>query len=172
MVNKALGKERVYFKWRLDEKERQLKEIITLAHSDKCYKTFILNHFGEEKEPCGNCANCLAEFKNRDFTREGQMILSTIYHTKGIYSNNIIASILLGRSTVKIKEHSLNKLSVFGLLKNEKEGSILNLITKLNIEEYIEIKRNNRFKETIFITDKGKSLLKGENKFILKEKIN
>ena len=172
MVNKALGKDRVYFKWRLEEKERQLKEMIAFTHSDQCYKTFILNHFGEEKEPCGNCANCLAKFKNRDFTREGQMILSAIYHTKGVYGNTIIAAILLGKNTAKIKENNLNKLSVFGLLKKEKEVAVLNLITKLNIEEYIEVKGNSRFKETILITEKGKSLLKGENRLILKEKIN
>lgn len=172
MVNKALGKERVYFKWRLEEKEKQLKEMTAFTHTDNCYKTFILNHFGEEKEPCGNCANCLGNFKERDVTKEAQMILSAYYHTKGLYGSSIIAGILTGKNTVKIKEKKLNELSVYALMKKEKEAFILRIIGKLQSGDYLETKSNGRFGDINLITDKGKSLLKGEEKFILKERLN
>lgn len=171
MVNKALGKTRVYFKWRLEEKEKQLEEMIAFTHTTGCYKKLLLKHFGEEKENCNYCGNCLAKFNSRDVSKEGQMVLSTIYHTKGKCGNSLIAGVLKGKKTAKIKERELEKLSVFGLLKKEKESFILNLIQNLKLQGYIETKQNGRFGEIFLITERGKNLLIGNEKLLLEEKI-
>lgn len=167
IVNKALGQERVYFKWRLEEKKAQLKEITDFAHTEKCYKAVLLKHFGEELEHCGNCGNCLGSFKERDATQEAQMILSTVYHTKGYYGSGTITAILKGKKTAKVKEKNLDQLSVYGLLKKEREEFIYYLTARLELDGYLEKKQNSKFDEQILITKEGLELLKGQKKLVL-----
>ncbi len=169
LVNRALGKSRVYFKWRLKEKEEWLKEMVEFAHLRTCYKQFILKHFGENMEPCGNCGNCLSEIKEVDQTTQAQKILSAMYHTKGYYGQGTIANMLKGKLNQRIKDKQLNKLSVFGIMKDWTEGQINTLITDLILAGYLE-KTSERLEERFIITTEGIKLIKGEIKFIGKVK--
>ncbi len=169
MVNRALGKSRVYFKWRLREKEEWLDEMVQFTHLKTCYKQFVLNHFGEIIEPCGNCGNCLAEIIEVDQTIEAQKILSAMYHTKGYYGQGTIVIMLKGKLNQRIKDKNLNKLSVFGIMKDWSEKKINILITDLLLSGYIE-KVHEKLEERFLITTKGVKLIKGEEKFINKVK--
>jgi len=170
LVNRALGKSRVYFKWRLREKEEWLEEMVRFAHLKTCYKQFVLNHFDESIEPCGNCGNCLTEMRDIDQTTNAQKILSAIYHTKGYYGQGTIAIMLKGKLNQRIKDKKLNKLSVFGIMKECTEAEINTLITDLLLEGYLE-KTNERLEERFLITPQGVKLIKGEETFINKVKV-
>lgn len=170
MVNKALGKSRVYFKWRLKEKEDWLEEMVGFAHTRDCYRQFVLRHFGEEIEACGNCGNCLADIKEIDQSIEAQKVLSAIYHTKGHYGQGTIAIMLKGKLNQRIKDKRLNSLSVFGIMKDWSEGEINTLITNLLIDGYLE-KVQEKMEERFVITDEGIRLIKGDIKYLNKVKI-
>ncbi|MDD2370995.1 MAG: RecQ family ATP-dependent DNA helicase [Firmicutes bacterium] len=170
MVNRALGKSRVYFKWRLKEKEDWLVEMVKFSHLKSCYKQFVLEHFGEIIEPCGNCGNCVAEIIDVDQTTEAQKVLSAMYHTKGYYGQGTISTMLKGKLNQRIKDKKLDKLSVFGIMKDWTEGQINTLITELLITGYLE-KEQEKQEERFLITKKGVEVIKGEAKFLNKVKI-
>ncbi len=170
MVNRALGKSRVYFKWRLREKEDWLEEMVRFAHTRDCYRQIILKHFGEDIEPCGNCGNCLSNIVEVDQSVEAQKVLSAIYHTKGYYGQGTIAIMLKGKLNQRIKDKKLNKLSVFGIMKDMTEGEINTLITNLLLDGYLE-KVQDKMEEHFIITLEGIRLIKGDIKYINKVKL-
>ena len=142
-IQNFLSKQRVYFRWRLKEKEEWIKEMVAYVHTKDCYSGFILNHFNESIEPCGNCGNCRSEFFKVDKTIEAQKILSAAYYFKQQYSQAILIDVLKGKNIKKIKENGLNKLSVFGLMKGTSDKDIRLLIDELLEGDYLEQDKNN-----------------------------
>ena len=82
-----------------------------------CHREYLLKYFGEKevKDTCGNCSNCI-NFQEIDITEEAYKIISTIGRTKERYGINVIADILFGSRSTKIKENNLNEVSTFGLM--------------------------------------------------------
>lgn len=169
MVNKALGKTRVYFKWRLEQKEAWLEEMVAFAHSRSCFRQIVLGHFGEVSSPCGFCGNCRAKYEERDRSVHAQMILSGVYHTKGHYGKGTLVALMKGKKTPKIKERGLERLSVFGLMNDLQEKEIHLLLMELILRGYLE-QRNQGLEERLLITQKGGELLKGKETLLLMEK--
>lgn len=165
MVSQALGRERVYFKWRLEQKQAWLEEMLAFTHSKGCFRQFILEHFGEASKPCGHCGNCLAEREERDQTVDAQKILSAVYHTKGWYGKGTLANLLKGKRNTKIKEKALDRLSVFGIMKESSEKEILILLMDLILLGYLKASHQG-LEEQLLITAKGADLLKGRERLV------
>lgn len=169
-VNRALGRERTYFRWRLKQKEDQLREMIAFTHARSCYRQMILAHFGETTPPCGHCGNCMAKREERDRSIPARKILSAIYHTKGYYGKATQVAILKGKRTAKIKERHLDGLTVFGVMKDQEERDIHLLLQELILQGYLD-QTNEGLEERLLITAKGADLLKGEASLHLSERL-
>ena len=139
-IQNFLSKQRVYFRWRLKEKEEWIKEMVAYVHRKECYSSFILAHFNESIEPCGNCRS---RFSKVDKTTKAQKILSATYYLKQQYSQAVLIDVLKGKNVKKIKEAGLNKLSVFGLMKGVSDKEIRLLIDDLVERAYLEQGTNN-----------------------------
>jgi superfamily II DNA helicase RecQ len=55
--------------------QRKLREIISFCYTDRCYRAFILDYFGDRKHPanCGACGNCTSASR-ADATRGEQAV--------------------------------------------------------------------------------------------------
>lgn len=164
-VNRVLGKQRVYSRWRLEQKEGWLREMVAYAHSRGCYRRAILRHFGEEGEDCGYCGNCQARRVEKDRTMEARKILSGIWHTKGYGGRGALAACLRGRKLKLLRERGWDQLSVFGILKESREEEILILLEELVLRGFLESQE-----ERLILTPAGARLLKGEETFTLLER--
>lgn len=120
-------------------KER-LRQMTFYATGRGCLRAKILHYFGEEPEKprCGNCSGCLTAAQERDVTREAGRIVSGVMVLGGKYGKALTAKVLAGVKDARIRERQLDKLTVFGSLREEGEENIRAMIDELIIDEVLE----------------------------------
>ncbi|HYQ65833.1 DNA helicase RecQ [Actinophytocola sp.] len=96
-----------------------LDAMLALCETVECRRSQILNYFGEEAQPCGNCDTCLTTPESWDGTVPAQKVLSAVYrldkerHQK--FGVGHVVDILLGRQTAKVQQFNHETLTVFGV---------------------------------------------------------
>lgn len=121
---------------------KKLQSIIEFCESDKCYKSFLIKYFdGNSKMKfCGTCSNCLKNDNLRNFTREAQIILSTVFRTREKYGISVLCDILRGIKGPKIIQNNLNKVTTFGIMRESNITYIKSLIKKMLEENAVTLK--------------------------------
>lgn len=121
---------------------RKLQSMIDFCEEDGCYRTFLLKYFNKEwsRNYCGNCSNCLGNDEVRDFTREGQIILSTVYRIRESYGISVLIDILRGIKGPKIIEKKLDKITTFSLMKDYSSSFIKAIINEMLTQGYVNLK--------------------------------
>ena len=121
---------------------RKLQSMIDFCEEDGCYRAFLLKYFNKEwsRNYCGNCSNCLGNDEVRDFTREGQIILSTVYRTRESYGISVLIDILRGINGPKIIEKNLDKITTFSLMKDYSSSFIKAIINEMLTQGYVSLK--------------------------------
>lgn len=121
-------------------KER-LRQMTYYATGRGCLRAKILHYFGEEpvRPRCGNCSGCLTHAQERDVTREAGRIVSGVMALGGRYGKAMTAKVLAGVKDARIREKQLDKLTVFGSLREEGEENIRAMIDELIIDEVLEL---------------------------------
>ena len=121
---------------------RKLQSMIDFCEEDGCYRAFLLKYFNKEwsRNYCGNCSNCLGNDEVRDFTREGQIILSTVYRTRENYGISVLIDILRGIKGPKIIEKNLDKITTFSLMKDYSSSFIKAIINEMLTQGYVSLK--------------------------------
>lgn len=121
---------------------RKLQSMIDFCEEEGCYRTFLLKYFNKEwsRNYCGNCSNCLGNDEVRDFTREGQIILSTVYRTRENYGISVLIDILRGIKGPKIIEKNLDKITTFSLMKDYSSSFIKAIINEMLTQRYVSLK--------------------------------
>lgn len=112
---------------------RKLQSIIDFCEEDKCYRSNLLRYFDKNysKEYCSNCSNCLKNEELKDYTKEAQMILSTVYRTREKYGISVLVDILRGIRGPKIIENKLDKVTTFGIMKQYSITFVKSLIKEM-----------------------------------------
>lgn len=92
--------------------ESQINAIERFAHSTKCRRKILLNHFGENRADinCGNCDNCLSDTKHilKEYTRDGFKIIALISSLKWNFGKTMLIETLLGSKNKKLGWSLLN----------------------------------------------------------------
>ncbi len=150
----------------LEEQQKrtiQLNSIIQFVTSNECRRKFILNYFGEnyQKENCKTCDICAGETEKIDITRDSQIFMSAMIRTEERFGSIHIINIIRGKNTQKVEEFNHNQIKTFGA------GSHLSLDEAKFISEQLlascAIKKNKY--GGLILTDKGKNILYGREKF-------
>jgi ATP-dependent DNA helicase RecQ len=120
---------------------KKLQEIIDYCHTGKCLRRYILNYFGEAFAPeeCGNCGNCLNLVDHSDITVEAQKIISCIKRTGERFGSGMIADVLRGSRSAKVKEMGFDNLSTFGLMPEYSKGAISEMAAYLVARGLVEV---------------------------------
>ncbi|MDX6539974.1 MAG: ATP-dependent helicase RecQ, partial [Gaiellales bacterium] len=98
---------------------QHLDAMLGLCETVECRRVQMLDYFGEQGEPCGNCDTCLTPPESWDGTVAAQKVLSTVARLRrergqGFGAGQII-DILRGKRTAKIEQFGHGSLSVFGV---------------------------------------------------------
>jgi ATP-dependent DNA helicase RecQ len=97
-----------------------LKQMTFYATTNECLRARILAYFGETAPHyCGNCSNCNAEFESVDITIDAQKIVSCVYRMDQMgrrFGKSMIADVLRGSKSEKVKTAGLNKLTTYGIM--------------------------------------------------------
>lgn len=154
---------------REDMMHANLQILVNYCHTHECLRTEILKYFGEheERENCGNCGNCLNDSSLVDMTVEAQKILSCIYRTNQRYGSGTIIKVLRGSKDQKIMDWKLDQQSTYGIMKEQSEGLIKEIIMHLIAQG--EINMAGGTYPILELSATSRQLLKGETKFFLKQ---
>ena len=94
------------------KEEERLKHMIFYCTTSDCLRGYMLRYFGDAyKDSCGKCSNCLTDYETVDVTVEAQKILSCIIKTGQLYGAGVVADVLRGVLSDKIRAAKLDKQS-------------------------------------------------------------
>ena len=120
---------------------KRLQSMVDYCHTPQCLRAFILHYFGEfdVEEHCDNCSNCKLEGELIDITIDAQKVLSCVYRMHERFDVKMIAEVLKGSKSAKVKQFNFERLSTYGLMKERKLKDISDLILRLSAMQYLDI---------------------------------
>ena len=120
---------------------KRLQSMVDYCHTPQCLRAFILHYFGEfdVEEHCDNCSNCKLEGELIDITIDAQKVLSCVYRMHERFGVKMIAEVLKGSKSAKVKQFNFERLSTYGLMKELKLKDISDLILRLSAMQYLDI---------------------------------
>ena len=149
----------------------KLQSVIQFATTRRCRQLEILEYFGDaDRHLCGNCDNCskrpqakLGTAANSDADAcmyAAQVALSGTARTHGRVGKTLIAQMLTGSTSKKIKQYA--QLSTFGLLKGLRQSDVVALMEFLIQQGFIAQVETTKFRPVISISPTGRQLMTGE----------
>jgi len=145
----------------------KLDAMLGLCETLSCRRVRLLDYFGEQAGPCGNCDTCLIPPVSFDGTVPVQKLLSAIYRVDQRFAAGHVIEVLRGVETERIKTWHHDTLSVFGIGADRSEQEwrailrqaiALGLIT-VDHEQYSSLK----------LTEAARPVLKGAQKVQLRQ---
>ncbi len=146
----------------LHENEMQkLRDMIDFVHTEACLQNYILAYFGEHVDAaCGHCSNCLDERESEDVTREAQMVLSCMMRMNERFGTSLISGVLTGSKGKKILEWGFDRLTTYGLMKDQSQKEVGLFIDYLISEGIIQVEGGSF--PILKVSSKGKEVLMGD----------
>lgn len=139
----------------------RLQAMIGYCKTGRCLRGAILDYFGQaHPETCGNCGNCRGTYQTRDITTQAQMILSCVYRVRERLGYSVgkalILNTLRGSRSQRVRDLGLDKLSTYGLLKEQSVEQVRAYIEHLESAGYL---RTNTEHSTIEPTAAARAVL-------------
>ena len=155
---------------RITQELEKLQQMADYCHTENCLQEFILRYFGEtETESCGRCGNCLDSRSKVDVTKEAQMVMSCVIRMGQRFGKNLTAQVLTGSKNKKVSEMGFDKLTTYGIMKNQGAREVGEFIEFLISQELIAIEQGQF--PTIFVAPKGKEVLLGKQHVYRREAV-
>ena len=147
--------------------EQRLKYMTFYCTTTDCLRGFILKYFGEDPPvSCEKCSNCISEENMTDATVDAQKVLSCIARTGQRYGMKMVSDVLRGKDDERIQSLGFDKLSTFGIMKENKANYIYDIFRSLEARGYI-VKTDGDY-PVIKLTPKIRELLRGDVVFKMK----
>ena len=112
-----------------DRKRREharLNMLLAYCEASRCRRQLLLEYFGEQAEPCGNCDICRDPAERIDATDDARKILAAIRGTGERYGAGHIIDVLLGNRTERMTEaHAALEMFGKGTLRKKDEWQAL-----------------------------------------------
>ena len=115
-------------------------------------------------QSCGACDVCLGEtteLPKEEALLIAQKIISAAWRLNGRYGAGMVVDVLMGKASDKIARAGHDRLSVFGLLKDQPEGSVRAWIDQLAVQGFLAVVEDGMY-SFLTMTDAGKALCRGE----------
>jgi ATP-dependent DNA helicase RecQ len=137
-----------------------LDAMLALCETVECRRVQLLNYFGQEAAPCGNCDTCLSPPEAWDGTIAAQKVLSAVYRLdrerRQKFGVGHIVDILLGRQTAKIQQFGHDSLTVFGVGTEHAEPVWRGVIRQLLAQGLLTVEGDHG---TLVLTDASADVL-------------
>jgi len=151
-----------------DSARALLRDIERYAAGTRCRHGALVEYFGEPyaRGACGACDWCLKELDLvGDSTIVARKILSCVARVRQGWGIGHVTDVLLGRATEKVVACGHERLSTFGILKNESSGVLRGYIEQLVGEGFLL--RDGEPYPVLRLTAPGAGLLRGEGACVL-----
>lgn len=145
----------------------KLKAMTEYAYIESCLQQYILNYFGETSSPCNRCGNCLDDREIVEVTTQAQMVLSCLKRMGENYGKQMLMKVLAGSKEQKLRALVFERLSTYGLMKNQSQKETMQLIEYLISNGYL-LTVNGEY-PILKVTERGIQVLKGQEAVYRKE---
>lgn len=147
--------------------EWRLKKMGYYCTTKECLRQFILKYFGENMaHACGNCSNCLTEYKETDVTDICIDIIKCIGELKGGFGANVVTGVLRGEKKSKLLSYGFDRLPSYGSEHMVSENRLKQIINEM-VMNGILYKTDDRY-SLIKLTSKSEMILNGKERFSIK----
>ncbi|HWM03589.1 MAG TPA: DNA helicase RecQ [Actinophytocola sp.] len=137
-----------------------LDAMLALCETVECRRVQLLNYFGEQGEPCGNCDTCLTPPQSWDGTIPAQKVLSTVFRLdrerRQKFGVGQVVDILLGRATAKVTQFNHETLKVFGIGTELSEPEWRSVVRQLLAQGLLTVEGDHG---TLVLTDASAEVL-------------
>ncbi|HEY2033676.1 MAG TPA: DNA helicase RecQ [Rhizomicrobium sp.] len=148
-----------------DRKRREharLNMLLAYCEASRCRRQLLLEYFGEQAEPCGNCDICREPSERIDATGDAKKILAAIRGTGERFGGGHIIDVLLGNRTERMTEAHV-ALEVFGKGALRKKDEWQSLIRQMAGDGLL--RHDLQGYGGLEIAEKGHALLRGQGTF-------
>jgi len=146
----------------LQQAEENLRAMERFCNGVVCRHKVLVNHFGQEYvgDNCGACDVCLEQLDQvADPLILGQKILSCVVRVSESYGADYVAQVLTGSRDARIVGNGHDRLSTWGLLKQEPRTHVRDWIEQLASQGFLERRGEYR---VLAVTSAGWELLHGQ----------
>ena len=163
----------------LQEKERRdrdkLKAMVELCYAHQCRQQWILSYFGEKDHgTCGNCDACRKEGPSELKAPNDQQALIVRKALSGVarmsqrgsngwqgrYGRGRIVQMLAGSKSQEILSAGLDRLSTYGLLREQGAGFLNRLMRSLTEADLVRIETSGDY-PLLTLTTRGDQAMRG-----------
>ena len=148
----------------------KLDALLGLCETISCRRVRLLNYFGEESKPCGNCDTCLEPPASWDATREAQMALSCVFRAQRAsgfnFGSSHLIEILRGGRTEKVLQRGHDQLTTFGIGASLSEPEWRAIFRQHVAYGYLAVDHGGF--GALVLTEAAKPVLKNEEKVTLR----
>ena len=93
---------------------KRLDALLGYCEASGCRRQVLLNYFGEEQAPCGNCDNCISPPEMIDATEPAKVLFSAISQTGQRFGTAHVIAVARGDATDRVVQFSHDNLDAFG----------------------------------------------------------
>ncbi len=149
-----------------------LDAMLALCETIECRRVQLLAYFGETSEKCGNCDTCLSPPEAWDGTVAAQKMLSTVVRLKRERNQSFgaghLIDILLGKSNDRVRQHSHDQLSTFGIGQDLSEQEWRGVVRQLLAQGLLAVQGEYGI---LVLTDASAEVLGGGRKVMLRREV-
>ncbi|MEV7040332.1 DNA helicase RecQ [Amycolatopsis sp. NPDC051061] len=146
-----------------------LNAMLALCETVECRRVQILNYFGQQGEPCGNCDTCLSPPEKFDGTIPAQKLLSTIVRLRNErrqkFGAGQVIDILLGKSTPKVTQFQHDTLKTFGIGTELREPEWRAVVRQLLAQGLLAVEGDYG---SLVLTEASAEVLGGDREVLLR----
>jgi ATP-dependent DNA helicase RecQ len=145
-----------------EQMERNLRVMESFCTGVTCRHRALVEHFGQtyEAENCGACDVCLNQQEVLpDALVVAQKILSCVVRVNENFGGDYVAQVLVGSTEQRILENGHDRLSTYGLLKEQRKTTVREWIEQLCGQDYIA--REGEYR-VLKVTATGREVLRGQ----------
>ncbi|MDD9902258.1 MAG: DNA helicase RecQ [Rhodospirillaceae bacterium] len=146
---------------------QRLDALIGYCEAATCRRTTLLAYFGDTGEACGNCDTCLDPVELLDGSEVGQQALTAIVKTGQRFGAAHIIDVLRGTETEKVISARHDQLPPFGVGVDRSKDSWRSIIRQLVAAGFLKLDIEGY--GGLSVTDKGQTLLEGDESFAYRE---
>ncbi len=145
---------------------QRFQALLGFADAQICRRQVLLNYFAQYTEDkCGNCDICLDPPRQFDATVAAQKVLSCVYRINQQGDINHVIDVLRGETNQKIKQLGHDKVSTFGLGKDEMPSYWFAIIRQLIHLGYLQQDISQH--SILCLTNASRTILKGNMPLML-----
>lgn len=148
---------------RLREHKR-FDSLMAFCDANTCRRQTLLNYFGQQSEPCGNCDNCINPVELQDMTELALQVTGVILDTGERFGQAHLIDVLRGSNSEKIKKFSHDQLESFATGKSLRKENWQQIIRQMVASGFLEIDVTGF--GALHITQQGSEMCRGQGKFM------